>query len=59
MSKPNELVESTLDLLHPKILVREPLNGWLRVRHVHWLTDFLESVRDTVRSLRRAPGLAA
>jgi predicted permease len=28
-------------------------------RHLHWLTDFLDDVRYAVRSLRRAPGLAA
>ncbi len=28
-------------------------------RHMHWLTDFLDDVRYAIRSLRRAPGLAA
>jgi predicted permease len=28
-------------------------------RHIHWLTDFLDDVRYAIRSLRRAPGLAA
>ena len=29
------------------------------MRRVHWLTDFIDDVRYAVRSLRRAPGLAA
>jgi predicted permease len=29
------------------------------MRHIHWLTDFLDDVRYAVRSLRRTPGLAA
>jgi predicted permease len=29
------------------------------MRRIHWLTDFLDDVRYAIRSLRRAPGLAA
>jgi macrolide transport system ATP-binding/permease protein len=29
------------------------------MRRIHWLTDFVDDVRYAVRSLRRAPGLAA
>src|SRR5471032_1237238 len=29
------------------------------MRHIHWLTDFVDDVRYAVRSLRRTPGLSA
>jgi predicted permease len=29
------------------------------MRRIHWLTDFLDDLRYAIRSLRRAPGLAA
>jgi putative ABC transport system permease protein len=29
------------------------------MRHIHWLTDFLDDVRYAFRSLRRTPGLSA
>src|SRR5579862_1461232 len=29
------------------------------MRHIHWLTDFLDDARYAIRSLRRTPGLTA
>lgn len=46
MSKPNDLVQGTLDLLLLKILALEPLNGWAISRRLKQVSGDILKVSD-------------